>query len=193
MIIECNRCYARYRYDETRFGDKASKKVRCTKCLAIFDIFSGGAPDASDPAPTGRAGEETVLRLADTPSRREPTAKKIVSTNPRPAAELKMPASSKVSLAVIAGPEAGRMYEIGKPRVVIGRHDADISVDDPEISRSHAAIELTGDKALLVDLGSTNGTFVGEEQIQECPIENQSEFSVGGSTLMLIVTPKGTT
>ncbi len=191
MIIECNRCYARYRYDESRFGDKASKKVRCTKCLAIFEIFHGGTPDAIDPGSSERAGEETVLRLADTDARRESTGRKIVSTTPRPAAELKMPASSKVSLAVIAGPEAGRMYEIGKPRVVIGRHDADINVDDPEISRSHAAIELTGDKAMLVDLGSTNGTFVGEEQIQECPIENQSEFSVGGSTLMLIVTAKG--
>lgn len=194
MIIECDRCYARYRYDETRFEGKPTKRVRCTKCLAIFEIFNtasemtGSAPHI--PAP----GEETVHRLEEESGKpRVPTAKKAaqVSAGRPGSAELKMPTGSKVSIAVIAGPEAGRIFVVEKPRVVIGRHDADINVEDPEISRSHAAIELSGDKVTLLDLGSTNGTFVGEEQIRECPIENQSEFSIGGSTLMLIVTPKG--
>ena len=91
---------------------------------------------------------------------------------------------------MIAGPEAGRIFPIEKPRVVIGRHDADINVDDPEISRQHAAVEIAGERAMLVDLGSTNGTFVGDGPVSEAPLENQSEFTIGGSTLMLIVTPK---
>jgi predicted Zn finger-like uncharacterized protein len=192
MIIECDRCYARYRYDEARFDGKASKKVRCTKCLAIFEIFNEKASPAPPVSPGVRSGEETILRLADdTATAREAPPKKTVVPTRRPgAAELKMPVGFKVSVAVIAGPEAGRMYAVEKPRVVIGRHDADINVDDPEISRAHAAIELSGDRATLLDLGSTNGTFVGEEQIEECPLENQSEFSIGGSTLMLIFTPR---
>lgn len=193
MIIECDRCYARYRYDEARFEGKPTKRVRCTKCLAIFEIFNtasemtGSAPHV--PAP----GEETVHRLEeDSRKSREPTAKKLAPGVTRvPGTDLKMPVGSKVSVAVIAGPEAGRIFSVEKARVVIGRHDADINIEDPEISRSHAAIELSGDKATLLDLGSTNGTFVGEEQIRECPLENQSEFSLGGSTLMLILTPKG--
>jgi predicted Zn finger-like uncharacterized protein len=193
MIIECDRCYARYRYDEARFEGKASKRVRCTKCLAIFEIFNTAPPDGA-PA-SARPGEETVHRLESdaTDPRKEPTAKRPSSSATRKpgSTDLKMPASSKISVAVIAGPEAGRIYPVEKPRVVIGRHDADINVEDPEVSRSHAAIEISGEKVTLVDLGSTNGTFVGEEQIRECPIENQSEFSVGGSTLMLILTPKG--
>ena len=40
MIIECDRCYARYKYDETRFEGKPSKKVRCTKCLSVFEIYN---------------------------------------------------------------------------------------------------------------------------------------------------------
>lgn len=188
MIIECDRCYARYRYDESRFEGKASKKVRCTKCLAIFEIFHS-ASDSDGPA---RPGEETVARLEpDSQKPRESTAKRPGAGQPRKAAELKMPSAHKVSLAVIAGPEAGRIFPVEKPRVVIGRHDADFNIEDPEVSRSHAAVELSGDKVVLLDLGSTNGTFVGEERIHECPIENQSEFSVGGSTLMLILTPRG--
>ena len=106
----------------------------------------------------------------------------------RSAGQLKMPADWKLSLAVIAGPDAGRMFAIETPRVVIGREEVDLALDDPEISRHHAAIEVRGEDILLLDLGSTNGTFVGEEAISQSPLENQSEFTIGGSTLMLIVT-----
>jgi predicted Zn finger-like uncharacterized protein len=188
MIIACDRCYARYKYDESRFQGKASKKVRCTKCLSVFEIYN---PDSYDP-PSGAAPEETVLRLADganslEPMRKSPTA---ASARRSPVAELKLPATAKLSLAVIAGPEAGKIFPIEKPRVIIGRHDADINVDDPEISRQHAALEIAGEKITLVDLGSTNGTFMGDEPVKESAIENQGEFSIGGSTLMLIVTQR---
>ncbi|MCA1581567.1 MAG: zinc-ribbon domain-containing protein [Acidobacteria bacterium] len=193
MIIECDRCYARYRYDEARFEGKASKKVRCTKCLAIFDIFNAHGSAPASPALRDSVAEDTVLRLADGGGDPEPaTPTRNNGAIARPGgAPLRMPADSRVSVAVIAGPDSGRIYAIEKPRVVIGRHDADVNVDDPEISRHHAAIELTGDTVTLVDLGSTNGTFVGEERIRDVVLENQAEFSIGGSTLMLIVTEKG--
>jgi len=194
VIIECDRCYARYKYDEARFEGRASKKVRCTRCLAVFEIFNTRAYEASSPLP-GSAPEETIFRLPEEGRREspDPTPKRstTAASARRPGtAELKMPASSKLSLAVIAGPESGKIYPIEKPRVVIGRQDADINVDDPEISRQHAALEIAGEKVVLVDLGSTNGTFMGEEPIQAVPIENQGEFSIGGSTLMLIITGK---
>ena len=193
MIIECDRCYARYKYDEARFEGRASKKVRCTRCLAVFEIFNTRAYESSSPLP-GPAPEETIFRLPEEGKRpEEPTTRKNPIAAPRrpSSAELKMPATSKLSLAVIAGPEAGKIYPIEKPRVVIGRQDADINVDDPEISRQHAALEVSGEKVTLVDLGSTNGTFMAEEPVQTSPIENQGEFSIGGSTLMLIITPRG--
>lgn len=200
MIIECDRCFARYRYDETRFAGKASKKVRCTKCLAIFEIFSSESATRLPAAVAPAGGEDTVMRL-DAQSRAENTENRSgVITEKRAAplppgrrtaaADLKMPTDSKMSLAVIAGPESGRIFPLEKPRVVIGRQDADVSVEDPEVSRQHAAIEISGDDVVLVDLGSTNGTFVGEERIHDFALENQSEFTVGGSTLMLIVTAK---
>jgi predicted Zn finger-like uncharacterized protein len=194
LIIECDRCYARYRYDEARFEGKVSKRVRCTKCLAIFEIFRDGAPETTGSAAPAKGGEDTVLRSPDARKKgNEATAKRAAQpASRRPSlAELKMPADSRVALAVIAGPEAGRIYAVEKPRVIVGRHDADINVDDPEISRQHAAIEVAGETVTLVDLGSSNGTFVGEERIREWELANQTEFSIGGSTLMLILTAKG--
>jgi predicted Zn finger-like uncharacterized protein len=211
MIIECDRCYARYRYDEERFAGKASKKVRCTKCLAIFEIFNTGAFEGQPPAvgfaepspspsPSSAATDETVGRLSeeagaekgagDKPRESTTAKRRLVRTDAQRGGALSLPEGYRVSLAVIAGPEAGRIHEIDRPRVVIGRSDSDINVDDPEVSRQHAALEISGEKVTLVDLGSMNGTLVGDEPVQEAVLENQSEFSIGGSTLMLILTPR---
>ena len=193
MIIECDRCYARYRYDEGRFEGKGSKKVRCTKCLAVFEIYNTpaaeGQPLPSDTdlaSPDWRAGEseDTGGRSGVTPTKKRTPP----SERRRTPSELKLPVDSKLSLAVISGPDSGKIFSINKPRVVIGRQGADVNVDDPEISREHVALEIAGEHVTLVDLGSTNGTYMAEEQVNEAPLENQSEFTVGGTTLMLIVT-----
>jgi predicted Zn finger-like uncharacterized protein len=191
MIIVCDSCLTRYRYDEARFAGKRVKKVRCTKCLSVFEV--------ENPAFAGAAGttlregvEETYIRLAEEtggskPS--EPARPPPAAAVSRPAGEpLALPADAKLSLAVIAGPAAGTIFPIEKPRVVIGRQDSDIVLEDPEISRNHSAIEVSGERVTLIDLESTNGTFIGEEPIREAPLSNQQEFSIGGSTLMLIVT-----
>ena len=206
MIIECDRCYSKYRYDETRFAGKASKKVRCTKCLAIFEIYNTGAFEGQPgavgfAAPSSPAGtDETLGRLSETADpERDPAGKpdtttakrRLVRTDAQRGGALSLPEGYRVSLAVIAGPESGRIHEIDRPRVVIGRSDSDVNIDDPEVSRQHAALEISADKVTLIDLGSTNGTLVDDEPVQEAALENQSEFSIGGSTLMLILTPKG--
>jgi predicted Zn finger-like uncharacterized protein len=103
---------------------------------------------------------------------------------------LRLPDWEKLSLACIAGPEAGRIFEIDKARMVIGRAGADVLLNDPECSRQHAAIEVSDDKVYLVDLGSTNGTYVADRRITQLELENRSEFDVGSSTLMLIRTRK---
>jgi predicted Zn finger-like uncharacterized protein len=59
-----------------------------------------------------------------------------------PARALRLPADQRLSLACISGPDSGRIFEIDKPRVVIGRANADIVVADIQCSRQHAAIEV---------------------------------------------------
>jgi len=49
-----------------------------------------------------------------------------------------------------------------KINVVIGRGEADITIEHSAISRNHARIESHGDLMTLSDLGSKNGTFVGD-------------------------------
>jgi len=141
------------------------------------------APVASPPPPAWGA-----------PAPRQGTAElekpRTVSATAQPSRRLRLPDWEKLSLACIAGPEAGRIFEIEKARVVIGRAGADVLLNDQECSRQHAAIEVSDDKVFLVDLGSTNGTYVSDRRISQVELENRSEFDVGSTTLMLIRTRK---
>lgn len=191
MIVECGQCHAKYNYDDARFGGKSSKKLRCAKCRAIFEVSRIASVEARPEPRVPRAPDETAIRRpGDRPAATSPLPADHDRTPTRPpAVGLKLPPNQKLSLAVIAGPDAGRMFLIEKPRIVIGRDEVDLVLDDPEVSRQHAAIEVAGENVTVVDLGSANGTVVGVGPVSDAPLENQSEFSVGGSTLMLIVTP----
>src|SRR5436190_14996717 len=72
-----------------------------------------------------------------------------------------------------------------KGRTVIGREpDVDLVLDDPQLSRRHAAIELRP-KGFLVDLGSRNGTFLNGERVEgERGLGNGDVITMGGVTLV---------
>jgi hypothetical protein len=191
LIIECTSCHARYQYDEERFERKPSKKIKCAQCQSIFEIRN----PAFAPKPQPAFGDSTAARLdkthTQTPLPEETTAQAPLpqkeDTGPVPAAQL--PAGMRLSIAIIAGADAGTVYRFEKPLITIGRSGADLIINDSEASRQHAAIEVRDQVVLLEDLKSTNGTLVDGNRVTE-PVELQdkSEFQIGGTTLMLIVT-----
>lgn len=101
-----------------------------------------------------------------------------------------LPADQTVALAAIEGPARGQVFRLTKPRIVIGRSGSDIVLFDPEVSRKHCAIEVRGSTATLIDLGTTNGTFVGKNKIQKYELKNLSKFRIGATTLLFTVTDK---
>lgn len=200
MIVACTSCGAKYRYDDARFEGKASKKIRCTKCQAVFDVLNPQPQTAPPPPekppvpmnpPPVMGNDSTFTRrpaAAEGPSDDTKEYRVSVPRAAPKAANLKLPSGKKFSLAAISGPDSGKTFPIEKPRVVIGRAGADVSLSDPEISRNHAAVEFEEEQITLVDLSSTNGTYVNGQRIQSSALENYAEFEVGSTTLMLIVT-----
>jgi hypothetical protein len=86
-------------------------------------------------------------------------------------------------VVVRTGSQAGRSVELDS-EVVIGRQDADIVFDDPEVSRRHAVLRRSGDSVVIEDLNSTNGTFVNRERIRKpTAVSPGDEVRVGGTTL----------
>jgi hypothetical protein len=62
-------------------------------------------------------------------------------------------------------PSEGREHRVSSA-VSIGRHECDIVVDDPEVSRRHLQLRVAGASIAVEDLGSTHGTFVNGSQVQ---------------------------
>jgi neural Wiskott-Aldrich syndrome protein len=61
----------------------------------------------------------------------------------------------------------GQQFVVDKDRYLLGRSktQADLRLDDPNVSRQHAAIERVGSAWYIVDLGSTNGVQMGGERV----------------------------
>ena len=66
-------------------------------------------------------------------------------------------------ISVADGPDQGRFVEIdgAQPALLVGPSPAcALRLTDPEVSRRHLALEVTGVGLRLRDLGSTNGTWI---------------------------------
>jgi pSer/pThr/pTyr-binding forkhead associated (FHA) protein len=96
-------------------------------------------------------------------------------------------------LRVVSGPAAGRTVDVDE-EVVIGREDADLDIDDLELSRRHAVVRRFANRLQVEDLGSTNGTFVDGNRIAEPTLlGGGAEIKIGTTVLVVEgVLPVGT-
>ena len=89
------------------------------------------------------------------------------------------------SLFVIQGRDQGQRFELAKPVLGLGRDTSNpIQLHDQEVSRRHAEIHRHDDGFTLVDLSSSNGTFVNSEQIERCVLSSGDRVQIG-CTLMI--------
>jgi hypothetical protein len=186
VIIECTSCQARYQYDEERFERKPSKKIKCAKCGSVFEIRN----PAFDAPAAVEAGDATSARRPQKPVE-DTTAQAPLPdrSTGRVSAAPQLPPGKRLSLAIIAGSDAGSVYRIEKPRITIGRSGADLTINDSEASRQHAAVEVRDALIQLHDLQSTNGTLVDGIKVSEpAELQDKSEFQIGSTVIMLIVT-----
>jgi len=181
MIIACPSCSKRYKIPDERLEGRRKLTVRCPNCKALIEAVPPQDPEA--------AGQPKTEPPSSTMTQ---TLKKIDSTHSSDGQalpdDLEMPEGQRISLAVLQGADAGKIFPVEKALFLIGRENTDAVLKDSEISRRHAQIEIKPNQIVLRDLLSTNGTYVNEERITSMVIENQSEFRVGSTTLLLIVT-----
>jgi hypothetical protein len=210
VIVTCSACGKRYKLDPARLGGRREASVRCSGCQAIIRVTlpepdsveavaagapaaeaaEGGPPPAAPAGPAARPSEGAAAAAAaagDQTARLPADAGLLAAPGHVDAGPLEMPPGRRVSLAVLDGPELGKIYRVERPSVVIGRGDSDVQLEDAEVSRHHARLEMRGGRAVIKDLGSTNGTFVDDVKVAEAEIEDRGEFRVGQTKLMLIL------
>ncbi|MEM1229667.1 MAG: FHA domain-containing protein [Pseudomonadota bacterium] len=80
---------------------------------------------------------------------------------------------------------ASREYPLTGARTIIGRDEAaDITINDPAASRRHAELELRGDRVVLRDLQSKNGTWLRAQPVTEQTLFNGVNFRIGDTFLV---------
>ncbi|HTE46292.1 MAG TPA: FHA domain-containing protein, partial [Gemmatimonadaceae bacterium] len=96
------------------------------------------------------------------------------------------PADSRPVFAVLdvtnEGPTKGRQYEIRVPLAHVGRgaHN-DISINDDSVSDTHAKLQRRDDGWYVVDVGSTNGTYVAGQRVNgEQKLDGAPDLRFGG-------------
>lgn len=73
---------------------------------------------------------------------------------------------SQFQLVMRSGPTPGVTFPLEGEQLTIGRDSTNgVAINDAEVSRKHARLNLQGGKYVLEDLGSTNGTFVNGQRL----------------------------
>ncbi len=181
MKASCESCGTQHILNDAQVGNRPRVQFRCSKC-----------------------GETNIVDVAHRPDRTQvtsplPTFARSEGRGAGPGMafgtqhlDLSLPADKNVTVSVIAGPSKGLVHSMTKPRVVLGRAEADIEIDDPEVSRWHCAIEVKDNVVRVRDLDSTNGTYFDDERVRVAELQHLSEFRVGSTVLLLSILPKRT-
>jgi hypothetical protein len=111
----------------------------------------------------------------------------------RPASDLPRPPGAFAGRPrlLVSGPEPDghgsmqRTFELTSPVTMLGRGtDCDLRLVDPGVSRHHAELRVEDDEVVLVDLGSTNGTFVNSEPVRRVALTDGTRVTLGRTTLV---------
>jgi GGDEF domain-containing protein len=99
------------------------------------------------------------------------------------------PGSQNGCLIVIYGQEMGRRVRVTTEPLIIGRSpQCEIQVDQESVSRNHCRIRFEDGEFLVRDLGSTNGTYVNDNLVEEDGrLRHGDQLKVGRTILKFIV------
>jgi hypothetical protein len=83
------------------------------------------------------------------------------------------------------GMETGSTYELQTPVTLLGRGtDCDLRMVDNGVSRHHAELRVEDGQVVLVDLGSTNGTFVNGQPVRRVVLTDGTNVTLGRTTMV---------
>ncbi len=95
------------------------------------------------------------------------------------------PASRAAALVCISGRSIGQMYLLTKDETTLGRApECDVFLDDEGVSRQHAKIIRQDDALILIDLGSTNGTYHEGERVQVLTLVDGAKVQLGSTSIL---------
>lgn len=125
---------------------------------------------------------DSILRDADTEPSRETQARPRRSPwdpGPQPA-----PGGVEAYLVMPGAPRGEERFQLAAARTVLGRGEADLAFDDPEMSARHCQIEVIGNEFFVRDLESRGGVFLNGHRVRYSQMLPGDELRLGATTLV---------
>ena len=87
-------------------------------------------------------------------------------------------------LVIMTGPEMGRRIDLNREEVSIGRsEECTVCVNSDLVSRRHAVVNCVLGHYIVVDLKSTNGTFINDTRIERAELKDGDLLRTGKTVL----------
>jgi pSer/pThr/pTyr-binding forkhead associated (FHA) protein len=85
------------------------------------------------------------------------------------------------TLTLKVGGQLGKSHAIGEKGLIIGRDptQCDIVILDPNVSRVHAWVTMKKGEVVLIDRGSTNGTYVNQVKVENAALKSGDIIQLG--------------
>lgn len=102
------------------------------------------------------------------------------------AAEKLQPAV-QIKLKVLKGPHEGQSFHLSKSSFTVGRGPENevVLINDPQISRQHARLQVVGQDIEIINLSQKNKVMVGSEEVQKWKLVNDSTFILGDTEIQI--------
>ncbi len=101
--------------------------------------------------------------------------------------------ATRAALVVVHSAEKGaqgKRYDLGEEDVTLGREQGNtIVIGSDQASRRHARIFVSGGAHVLVDLDSTNGTYLNSKLVKEQTLRHGDVIRIASTVLKYVVDP----
>lgn len=100
---------------------------------------------------------------------------------PKTVAEPKDEKKEFGTLTIHMGGQSGKSYAIREKGLIIGRDPSqcDIVIIDPNVSRVHAWVTVKKGEVVIIDRGSTNGTYVNQVKVENANLKSGDSIQLG--------------
>ena len=158
-----------------RIAEEAAPRLELERAVEpdVSQKEAGEFVASATPAATpGAVAEERPLWMA-------PTAAPVAEPEPVPPTTAPPIKGPIPEVWLFLGEKQLGSFSVSKGELTIGRNPGnDILIDNVGVSRQHAVIKASGDRATVEDLGSANGTFVNGQKITSHELKDGDEILV---------------
>lgn len=150
-------------------------------------IFEGEELAAPAPLAPAKKPPRTATPPPPPAMPEEPAHDQTAKIKVKPAPPMAAPEPEPRKTAELLIMENGKVVQMVPvdKTIQIGRSPAnDIVLKEPKVSRKHAEIQFIGGKYILLDLESSNGTFVAGKKITEYTLQPNDEIVIGNTKMV---------